>query len=146
MLTPELTAIYLDAEENLMFKEELLKEMEETQLPNQGFETVNPQLEQVETITRKPLSTIMKDTALEKFVPKSTNASSWIEIFESECSRLDVSRNHFCKAIHLFLEDSAVDWYKFARVELKTTDWEKWQGTSNSRVSFHRRFTLKIRP
>lgn len=60
---------------------------------------------------QKPLSTILKDAVLSKFGAgqKSVNASAWLNLFESECIRLEVPSDRFWEALRLFLEKSAED-------------------------------------
>lgn len=59
--------------------------------------------------THKSLRKLLKDSVLENFGLKPNNANMWIEIFESECRRLEIQEDRSWEAIRLFLENSFVD-------------------------------------
>ena len=64
---------------------------------------------------------------LGKFGVRRLNASSWLDMFEAECKRVELEDNQRWQIIHLFLEGSANDWYDSARQTLDLNNWETWR-------------------
>ncbi len=86
---------------------------------------------------RKPLQSIMKDAFISKFNEEKTNALIWLESFEQECKRLVVEEKEFPQALKLFLEGTAIDWYKMNLILLQDKKWTNW------RKEFVENFTWK---
>ncbi len=58
---------------------------------------------------------------------KSVKASAWLNLFESECTRLEVPMDRFWETLRLFLEKSAEDWYNTTRLITTSTSWDYWK-------------------
>jgi hypothetical protein len=135
-LSSELYTDYVDDDGNAVFKDTLLEQWtsppRSTAYPSfssSSSASVAPVTELISQATpqKKPLSTLLKDVVIQKFGTRPTNALSWIEIFESECVRLEVPENRYWEAIRLFLEGSALDWYDSRRITFKNASWERWR-------------------
>jgi hypothetical protein len=64
---------------------------------------------------------------LDKFNGRLINARVWIETFEMESERLDVTTDRYCEAICLFLEGPVAEWYSATRKIIGTSNWETWK-------------------
>ncbi len=122
-LTSDIAKLYLDSDTNPVFNDTILQAAPQFELTS--FVTKQPVTPAEDS---KPLVTILKDAVLEKFGSTPTDASSWLDQFELECSRLKVPENRYWEAICLFLtEGTAMDWFKAAKIELKSKPWDQWQ-------------------
>lgn len=126
--------LYADEDRNPVFKEVLLEEWLPPRSPiytsdgstSGAPESVAP-LPRIEPPKPRSLSSISKDMVLEKFGVKRKNASSWIDIFESECARMDLCEGRYWEALRLFLEGRALDWFDSCRQTLNKEDWQSWR-------------------
>lgn len=145
-LPAESARLYFDAESNPIFSDELLEEVRDDPVSQSPKSMLIPTV----VNSSRSLTTILKDAVVEKFDGKFINATAWLEIFESECVRLEVSEDRYWEAIRLFLEAGAVDWFNSARVEIKSKQWALWKasflssfqskGWSSSRAAYTFRF------
>lgn len=63
----------------------------------------------------------------------------WIDCFEQECSRHHIEENEKkVQILHLFVEESALEWYTATLTKIKISDWD---GTGND--IFKRRMKIK---
>lgn len=123
-LSEELQSIYLDSEGNVVFHDFYLEEAQTTPFPTTQGHPPNP-LPQI-----KPIHSIAKDMVLEKFNGEKSNAKVWLELFISECKRLEIGEDKFAEVLRLFLEGSASEWYmNFLRVNSLTHPWEFWHNS-----------------
>lgn len=120
-LGSDLQKIYLDEDGNPVFKNILLKEVDLSKPSSENLEST------VSCLDQKPLSVIMKDAVLDKFVPKTCSASVWLDCFVSECIRLGVTQKRYYEALRLFLTEAAAEWYNATNLLLKSTTWEQWE-------------------
>ncbi len=133
-LNSEIYKKYADSDGNPVFKDVLLEEWHPPRSPIYSSVLTPPagssltdEPQEIEPVKLKPLSTIVKDMVLQKFGIRRTNASSWLDIFESECKRLEIPPTRFWEAVRLFLEGSALDWYDSRRLTLEDADWDVWR-------------------
>lgn len=84
-----------------------------------------------EEIQKKPLQSITKDAVIEKFNGTSVNASTWIQNFERECSRLNIPTERYCEAMRLFLEGIAMEWYNTTWTLHGVANWRLWRDSFN---------------
>jgi hypothetical protein len=152
-LTDTVAALYIDADGNPVFGGEMLAPLDDddTSSMHSKKSSVPQDTSAVISPPTKSLSTILKDAVLEKFGSSTNNANMWIETFESECRRLEITSERFWEAIRPFLEGPAIDWFNAARISLKTSPaWDRWRssfldafatkGWSDARTSFNFRF------
>lgn len=145
--TPELKRIYLDEDENLIYKNELLIEENEgaggihdySVIAGKSEEEIwllkkidelqkqNTQLmqerEQARTRDYEKLLTI------EKFNGRQ-NSADWLERFERECVRNKItSASQMIEAMKFFLAESALDWYNAKYRQLGLLKWDPWKSS-----------------
>ena len=65
----------------------------------------------------------------EKYDGKTANAHQWLEIFEKECSRFEITDDKDkIEIFRLFLEKSCVDWYNSMMLRLTMeSEWSDWK-------------------
>lgn len=131
LMPPEVARIYINEDGNIQFRDEPL-------------DVYNPPLSIPDPAhlpsvpPPRSLSSLTKDAVITKFNAKLHNANSWLEIFESECRRLEVPVQRYWEVLRLFLEGPAELWYQTLRNNNHTlTDW------SYFRNSFLRNFALR---
>ena len=77
----------------------------------------------------KNLGKLAKEFTIEKFGGKNSKANQWINNFEKECARFEITIDE--KKIEIlksFIEKGAVDWYSCALLKLTIeTEWEEWK-------------------
>jgi len=66
---------------------------------------------------------------IEKFTSRHSNAKQWIETFEKECTRLDITQDEMkIEILRLFLDKSCADWYCATLTKLTVTaKWSEWK-------------------
>lgn len=142
-LPPEVRVLYFDDNDNVVFKDDYLEEVQQLEKPKTSSTTGTQPPPPPTTIPvvvappRKPLQSIMKDAVISKFNEEKSNAMIWLESFEKECSRLEVEEKDFPQALKLFLEGTAIDWYEMNLILLQDTSWPHW------RKEFVENFTIK---
>lgn len=118
-LTQELRKCYLDDDENVQFSEQYLEEIQieaNTTRINRNIEPHN-------------LGKISEKFLLEKFTSKNSNPKQWINEFEKECDRFDITLDdQKIEILKHFLEKSCVDWYSSMLIKFTiNSEWEKWR-------------------
>lgn len=136
-LTPELSSIYLDEGENLQFGDVYLEEItNEPQIANVSEQPLVKMLEKLlaksqEQSEVKNVGKISKEFAIEKFDGKNSNANQWIDSFEKECERFNISEDE--KRIEIlksFMDKVAMDWYDCTLLKLTIeAEWKEWKRT-----------------
>lgn len=92
---------YMDEDGNMQFKGYLLEEKE-----------ITPNYQQKEETKRYNLGNLSEKFVIEKFSRKTSNVLQWMDIFESECTRLGIDDDiQKIQVFRVFLEDSCLDWY-----------------------------------
>ena len=100
-LTKELKNIYYDEDGNIQYEGEYLEEIIENQensdiLPNASEQPLVKLLEKLleksqEKSQEKNLGKLAKEFTIEKFDGKNSNANQWINNFEKECARFEIT-------------------------------------------------------
>lgn len=118
----ELRNTYLDEEGNVVFNEYYLEVVRTNKLPS-APSTENPSQE-------KSLHSVSKNMVLDKFNGKNFNAESWLELFKTECERLDIQERRFAEILRLCLEGTALEWYSiFLKINSLSHPWEFWNNS-----------------
>lgn len=75
------------------------------------------------------LKHISEKLLIEKFSGKNANVLQWIDIFESECLRLEVNTGiHKIEILRLFLEGSCINWYNSMLIKYTiNSEWSQWK-------------------
>lgn len=97
-LTEEMKQIYFDEDGNLQFGDQFLEEInleKATAVSGKGIDSFEKLfgklLENTQELKQQNLKYIAEKFVIEKFTSKSPNAKLWIDIFEKECLRFDVT-------------------------------------------------------
>lgn len=66
---------------------------------------------------------------LEKFTSKNNNANQWIEFFEKECVRFDITTDEKkIEILRFFMDKSCMDWYSSMIIKLSLdSEWSTWK-------------------
>ncbi|CAB3244666.1 unnamed protein product [Arctia plantaginis] len=133
-MTEELTNIYNDGDGNLQFGDQYLEELVEG---NSAQKTETNTLEQLfekfVEITQENKQQSLKQIAdkfiIEKFTSKNSNAKLWIDMFEKECLRLEVTKDEKkIEVLRLFMDKSCADWYSSMIMKLTlNSEWCTWK-------------------
>ncbi|KAK2575227.1 hypothetical protein KPH14_012692 [Odynerus spinipes] len=75
------------------------------------------------------LKNVAERFMVEKFTSRHANARQWMEIFEKECSRFEVTEDTTkIEIFRLFLEKSCLDWYSATLTTLTvSSQWLEWK-------------------
>lgn len=135
-VTSEIKDKYVDEEGNIHINGYFLEEIVGTQAASAGIS------EEALSKILKNFADIKKDTCksqtvkgfvdkfvISKFNHKTSNASQWLNIFESECIRLEIEDDiKKIEAFRLFLDDSCVDWYSSMLIKYTiNSEWQTWK-------------------
>lgn len=135
-MTEELKRIYLDEDGNLQFDDQFLEELNQEQhaVTHQNESgTLEKLLEKlIENIhgnKQQNLKHIAEKFVLEKFTSKTSNANQWIDIFEKECIRFDVTADEQkIEILRLFMDKSCMDWYSSMIIKQTiNSEWSIWK-------------------
>lgn len=129
-MTEEIRNIYIDDSGNMQFGDFILEEMSETNV-----------LEEENTLTQILKRLVEKDSGqqnlkilsekfiIKQYTCKSSNASQWIESFEKECERFNITEDgRKIETLRYFLDKPTLDWYTsmILKVTIKA-DWSIWK-------------------
>ncbi len=131
LLPANLAKLYVEDVGNLVFNGTVMDELDndssQPMLPSSASTNVaDPQV----ASSPRSLSSIVKDAVIPKFGGSkltASNASAWLEIFESECRRLNIEEARFWGTIRLFLQDAAEKCYDTTRLSNLSTLWSFWK-------------------
>lgn len=135
-MTKELTETYVDEDGNLQFGDQFLEELEQEQLSvSQRKEsgTLEKLFEKLVENTQAKGQHSVKNIAdkfvIEKFTSENSDAKQWIDIFEKECIRLEVTTDEKrIEILRLFMDKSSVDWYSSMIMKLTiNSEWSTWK-------------------
>ncbi len=130
VLTDDVAKLYLDSDGNPIFNGTVMDELDDDG-HKPTFPSTTPS--SAPTEDNKParsLSSIVKDAVILKFSGSKlieSNASAWLEIFESECRRLEIPESKYWEVLRLFLQDAAEKWYATTRLSNLSTSWTFWK-------------------
>lgn len=132
-LDEDLKKIYVDEEGNMQFLDQYLEEMS-TKQPKDKDDSLQHILEKlIESTTKKEnqynLKHVSEKFIIEKFTSKNPNAMQWIENFEKECERFNITKDETkIDILRLFLEKSCLDWYSSMVIKLTVnSEWKEWK-------------------
>jgi len=74
----------------------------------------------------KSLQSLTKDFVLHKFDGKNSNASTWIDLFQRECERLQIDESRYIEALRLFLDGHAAIWFENRWMTCSSASWNEW--------------------
>lgn len=135
---PELKKIYLDEEENFCVKDYVLEEYQETDCTtgkkgeltsNEHFllEQINDLKTKLKSHTQVNLNEIEKKFLIVKFNGRQ-EATVWMESFEKECLRCEISNNNTkIEILKIFVEGNIKEWYSANLMKLSASDWDGWK-------------------
>lgn len=135
-MTDELEKTYIDEDGNLQFGGQFLEELNPEQgaaAQQQETDTLGKLFEKFVENTQEnrpqSLKHIAERFALEKFTSKNTNANQWIDIFEKECIRFEVTKDEKkIEILRLFMDKSCADWYSSMIIKLTmNSEWSTWK-------------------
>lgn len=120
----KLKETYLDDEGNIVFNGYYLEEAQE------GLPTARQNPTTENQSHEKPIHSVAKNIILEKFNGKNVSAEVWLEMFVTECKRLDIKENRFPEVLRLFLEGPALEWFSvFIKTNALSQAWEIWNNS-----------------
>lgn len=141
-LTDEIQKVYMDDYGNMRFADQSLEEI--TDKPTTMVSDEKNALNALNLNTLKLLEKLIDNTqvtrdqnlkrisekfVLEKFTSKDINANQWIDNFEKECIRFDVTEDiKKIEILRLFLDKSCSDWYCSMIIKLtRDSEWTIWK-------------------
>ncbi|KYQ51731.1 hypothetical protein ALC60_09159 [Trachymyrmex zeteki] len=137
-LIANLSKVYLDEDDNLLFEGYYLEEITEQETEKRpqitSDDTIKKLLEEVlENKQQKSevqnLNKIAKDFMIEKCNGKNSNANQWINEFQKECERCKIEEDRKkIEILKFFLEKSSADWYSCMILKFTVeSDWTEWK-------------------
>lgn len=137
-MTPELSKIYIDEDNNIQFGDQFLEEIDPTQQQQataQKTETstlekiLEKLLENSQNNAQQSLKQLTEKFIIEKFSSQNPNANQWIDTFEKECTRLGITTDEKkIEVLRLFLDKSCTDWYSSMVIKLTmNAEWSEWR-------------------
>ncbi|XP_050666399.1 uncharacterized protein LOC126966416 [Leptidea sinapis] len=134
-MTKELEKTYIDEDGNLQFGDLYLEEISQETLATQKTETGTLEklfeklVESTQASKNQSLKHIAEKFVIDKFTSKHSNANQWIELFEKECMRFDVTTDEKkIEIFRLFLDKSCVDWCSSMIIKLTmNSEWLTWK-------------------
>lgn len=135
-MTEELKAIYVDESGNIQFADQFLEEIngEKFDVVQQAEANTLTQLYEKlvghsQEIKQQNLKQVAEKFVIEKFTTKNSNANHWIDIFEQECKRFDITTDeNKIEILRLFMDKSCMDWYSSMVIKLTlNSEWSVWK-------------------
>lgn len=136
-VTPELHDAYMDEDGNMQFKGYLLEEVTYISQKQTSTDTTTEALSRMlanfaESEKEPKLFNLKKLSemfVIDKFTQKTSNATQWMIIFETECARVGISDDiHKIQGLRLFLDDSCQDWYSSMLIKYTlNSEWCIWK-------------------
>jgi len=137
ILNKTLENIYVDDGGNIQFADFILEEKtEDTQatvqpsgISKEDLQMILENFSTTKITQKKNLNRLAEKFILEKFNNKTSNATQWMEFFESECERLNLQKDEEkIEILRLFLEGSCTDWYSSMLMKLTiNSEWTIWK-------------------
>lgn len=120
-LTEDLRKNYLDESENLQFGEQYLDQITgQTKVPVDNM---------IVSTENKRMGNIAERFITEKFSGKNSNVHQWIDEFENECIRFEISKDaEKIEILKHLLEKPCLDWYTSMIIKFTVNSaWEIWK-------------------
>uniref|UniRef100_A0A6V7JH24 Retrotransposon gag domain-containing protein n=1 Tax=Bracon brevicornis TaxID=1563983 RepID=A0A6V7JH24_9HYME len=133
-LTEDIKKEYFDEDGNAIFTGYYLEEAEnppqsETRQDNTMTRILEKLVENQEKNRKQNVRKTAERFRLEKFDGKNKNAQQWMELFESECEKFEISEDEDkIETLRIFLDKSCTDWY--STMLMKQTlqlEWGIWK-------------------
>lgn len=123
-LTKEIKDVYIDEGGNIQFRDIFLEEKEQFASDTGSKDTENKQAS-----GPQKLSKIAEKFVLENFTIKNSNPYQWIDAFEKECERFEITKDqNKIEIFRLFLDKSSLDWYGSMIIKLTlNSEWKIWK-------------------
>ncbi|XP_074026745.1 uncharacterized protein [Leptinotarsa decemlineata] len=120
----ELKSQYLDEEGNVCYDGIYLDECRAYVDPS-SVPTHN-----LEAFPHEKTTSRVKNMILDKFFGKNQNAVTFMDLFISECTRLNCKEENYAETLRFFLEGPALDWFQsFLKINKITRPWEYWKNS-----------------
>lgn len=118
--TEAMKEIYFDEDGNILFNDQYLEQILDSPITMEST--------QKET-TKINLKHIAERFMLEKFSCKHSNAQHWLETFEKECTRFEITvDNTKIEVLRLFLDKACLDWHSATLTTLTSkAGWDEWR-------------------
>lgn len=136
-MTEEISQTYVDADKNMIFQDQFLEEITQERLSiankSSSDDPIVKILKKLVENQQKNEKQSMKKLAdrfvLEKINGKNISACHWMEVFEKECARFDITRDEEkIEIFRLFLDKSCTDWYSSMMIKLGLqSEWLDWK-------------------
>lgn len=131
-LTPELKKTYIDESGNMCFQDYLLEAKEKQLSEPKNSEALTEILKQLLVKKEQNIPNLKKLSekfTIEKYTSKNPNAKQWLELFEQECERFDLSEDKLkIETLRHFLDKNGLDWYSSMMIkETINSDWLIWK-------------------
>ncbi|KAF9422693.1 hypothetical protein HW555_001687 [Spodoptera exigua] len=138
-VTPEISDAYLDEGGNMQFKNYFLEETRQetskqtstTSISEEALTTILENFTEILKDKSKPhnIRKLTEKFIIDKFTTKTSNPTQWMNIFETECTRLGIEEDiKKIEALRLFLEDACLDWYSSMLIKYTVnSEWLTWK-------------------
>jgi len=121
----EFLSEYMDEEGNVSF-EGIYLEVVQANIPTPTLTPSTTRSAQPEV----PINKIAKEMALNKFDGRNCNAGAWLEMFISECEKLNIGNNKYAEVLRLWLDGMALEWYSGVRkTSIVMPSWDTWNNS-----------------
>ncbi|KAJ8685028.1 hypothetical protein QAD02_020821 [Eretmocerus hayati] len=138
ILDGNLKETYLDKAGNLIFCDQFLEEKDPQiqQQPALGMASSEDLKKILEALVEKQdrpkhqnLSKLAEKFVIEKFLGKNANARQWIDMFEKECERFEITvDSEKIEILRLHLEKTCLEWYSSMLIKLTLhSGWNTWK-------------------
>lgn len=118
-LTKDMKSTYLD-DGNIQFDGYLLEKLE----PSQESSSTESLSKKIGNKTK-----LLAEFSIQKFSRNTTNVQQWLDIYESECARLQIDTDlRKIEMLRLLLEDTCLDWYTSMIIKYTIdSEWSVWK-------------------
>lgn len=137
-MTEELRKTYIDEDDNLQFGNQYLEEVDQEKTTTTTAQISEASVleklfekmaENIQETKEQSLKHIAEKFVLEKFTTRNSNANQWIETFEKECQRFNITKDvKKIEILRLFMDKSCLDWYSSMMIKLTMdSEWSLWK-------------------
>lgn len=138
-MSPEIKDTYMDQDGNMQFRGYLLEEfIVEEHKPGPSYGITEEALSKIldsfaekKIGVSKPqnLTNLSEKFVIDKFSAKTSNVLQWMNNFEAECMRFEITEDvKKIEIFKLFLSDSCMDWYSSMLIKHTiNSEWKTWR-------------------